>query len=145
MNDHGCVPDSITYGSLITGLCQESRLEEACHLYETMMDKGLSPYEVTRLTLAYEYYKKGDSVIAMVMLEKLEKKKLWLWTVNTLIRKLFSKRKVGITALFFRRIFDYKDRNVNRVTLAAFVTAYYESDKFALVSYLNERISKGIG
>ncbi|PPR91038.1 hypothetical protein GOBAR_AA29640 [Gossypium barbadense] len=143
MSDHSCVPDSITYGTLINGLCRESRLEEACQLYETMMDKGLFPCEVTRLTLAYEYCKKGDSAIAMVMLERLEKK-LWMRTVNTLIRKLCSEKKVGIAALFFHRLLD-KDRNVNRVTLAAFVTACYETDKFALVSDLNERISKGIG
>ncbi|KAK8641966.1 hypothetical protein V6N13_011332 [Hibiscus sabdariffa] len=68
----------------------------------------------------------------MVMLERLEKKH-WLWTVNTLIRKLCSERKVGIAALFFHRLLD-KDRNVDRVTLAAFVTACYESDKFALVA-----------
>ncbi|KAM1032498.1 hypothetical protein ACFX2I_036078 [Malus domestica] len=127
MGDHGCAPDSITYGALISGLCKEEKLEEARRLYDTMMDKGLSPCEVTRFTLAYKYCMKDDSAAAMVMLERLEKK-LWIRTVNTLVRKLCSEKKVGIAALFFHKLVD-KDQNVDRVTLVAFMTACYESNK----------------
>ncbi|KAJ6869522.1 hypothetical protein NC651_034302 [Populus alba x Populus x berolinensis] len=142
MSDHGCTPDSLTYGALISGLCKESKLDEACQLYEAMVDKGLSPCEVTRLTLAYEYCKQDESATAMVILERLDKK-LWIRTVNTLIRKLCSERKVGMAVLFFHKLLD-KDQNVDRVTLTAFTTACYESNKYALVSDLSERISKGI-
>ncbi|KAM1123026.1 hypothetical protein ACFX13_004561 [Malus domestica] len=116
MGDHGCAPDSITYGALMSGLCKDEKLEEARRLYDTMMDKGLSPCEVTRLTLAYKYCMKDDSAAAMVMLERLEKK-LWIRTVNTLVRKLSSDKKVGIAALFFHKLMD-NDQNVDRVTLA---------------------------
>ncbi|KAK0577923.1 hypothetical protein LWI29_002386 [Acer saccharum] len=143
MGERGCLPDSITYGALISGLCKESKLDEACQLYETMIDKGLSPCEVTRMTLAYEYCKKDDAATAMVILESLDKK-LWIRTVNTLVRKLCSEKKVGMAALFFHKLLD-KDRNVDRVTWAGFMTACYESNKYALVSELSERISKGIG
>ncbi|KAF2314038.1 hypothetical protein GH714_021668 [Hevea brasiliensis] len=143
MSDYGCTPDSVTYGALISGLCTESKLSEASQLYETMIDKGLSPCEVTRLTLAYEYCKQGDAASAMIILERLEKK-LWIRTVNTLIRKLCSEKKVGVAALFFHKLLD-KDPNVDRITLAAFTTACYDSNKYALVSDLSEKmISKGI-
>ena len=79
----------------------------------------------------------------MIILERLDKK-LWIRTVNTLVRKLCSEKKVGIAALFFHRLLD-KDRNVDRVSLAAFMTACYESNNYALVSSLSDRISKGIG
>ncbi|KAJ6410618.1 hypothetical protein OIU84_007378 [Salix udensis] len=143
MSDHACTPDSLTYGALISGLCKESKLDEACQLYEAMVDKGLSPREVTRLTLAYEYCKQDDSATAMIILERLDKK-LWIRTVNTLIRKLCSEKKVGMAVLFFHKLLD-KDQNVDRVTLTAFTTACYESNKYAFISDLSERISKGIG
>ncbi|KAJ6339363.1 hypothetical protein OIU77_007350 [Salix suchowensis] len=108
-----------------------------------MVDKGLSPREVTRLTLAYEYCKQDDSATAMIILERLDKR-LWIRTVNTLIRKLCSEKKVGMAVLFFHKLLD-KEQNVDRVTLTAFTTACYESNKYAFVSDLSERISKGIG
>ncbi|KAK3430327.1 hypothetical protein EUGRSUZ_E01870, partial [Eucalyptus grandis] len=118
MSDHGCLPDSITYCALISGLCKESRLKEARRLYDSMLDKGLTPCEVTRLTLAYEYCKKDESANALLILERLENK-LWIRTVKTL------------------------ETRVDRVTLAAFMTACYESNKYALLSDLTKRIREG--
>jgi len=140
MSDHGCAPDAITYGALISGLYKQSKLEEARGLYDAMIEKGLTPCEVTRVTLAYEYCKIEDSCSAMVILERLEKKP-WIRTVNTLVRKLSSEKKVGMAALFFHKLLDL-DPHVNRVTLAAFMTACYESSNYALVSDLSSRIYK---
>ncbi|QHO09057.1 Pentatricopeptide repeat-containing protein [Arachis hypogaea] len=127
MSDSGCVPDSITYGAIISGLCKQSRLDEARGLYDSMLEKGLVPCEVTRVSLAYEYCKIDDGFSAMAVLEKLEKK-LWIRTANTLVRKLCSEKKVGLAALLFHKLLDI-DLQVNRVTLAAFMTACYESNK----------------
>ncbi|KAK3041192.1 hypothetical protein RJ639_028452 [Escallonia herrerae] len=143
MSEHGCASDSIAYGALISGLCKESKLDVARSFYDAMLDKGLAPCEVTRLTIAYEYCKKDESSTAIVLLDRLDKK-LWIRTVNTLIRKLCSERKVDLAASFFHKLYD-KDQNVDRVTLAGFMTACYDSNKYALVSDLSERISKGIG
>ena len=112
-------------------------------LYDIKIDKGLSPCEAIRLKLAYEYCKIYNSDTAKIILEKLDKK-LWIRSVNTLVRKLCSERKVGIAALFFHRLLN-KDSNVDSVTSAAFMTACYESNNHALASNLSERISKGIG
>lgn len=141
MSDYGCLPDSITYCALISGLCKESRLKEARRLYDSMLDKGLTPCEVTRLTLAYEYCKKNESANALLILERLENK-LWIRTVNTLVRKLCSEKKVGMAALFFHKLTD-KETGVDCVTLAAFMTACYESNKYALLSDLTKRIREG--
>lgn len=143
MNQIGCAPDNITYGALISGLCKQSKLDEACQFYESMIDKGISPCEVTRVTLAYEYCKQGDSATVMIILESLDKK-LWIRTVNTLIRKLCSEKRVGMAALFFHKLLD-KDQNVDRVSLAALKNACYESNKYALFSDLSQRIAQGIG
>ncbi|KAF4373548.1 hypothetical protein F8388_025242 [Cannabis sativa] len=141
MTDHNCAPDSFTFGALISGLCKEEKLDEARKLYDAAtIEKGLSPCEVTRVTLAYEYCKREKFSSAMAILERLEKR-LWIRTVNTLVRKLCSDKKVGMAALFFHKLVD-KDRNVDRVTMAAFMAACYESNKYALVSELSERIGK---
>ncbi|CAI0556803.1 unnamed protein product [Linum tenue] len=134
------IMDSFTYGALISGLCKESKLDAARQLYDTMFDWGLSPSEVTRVTLAYEYFKQDDSATAIIIMERFEKK-LWIRTATTLIRKLGSEKKVGIASLLFHKLLD-KDTNVDRVTLAAFTTACYESNKYALVSDLSKRITR---
>ncbi|KAG2308670.1 hypothetical protein Bca4012_082237 [Brassica carinata] len=67
MGDEGFRP---TYNAVVDSLY------EACKLYEAMMDKGLSPSEVTRVTLAYEYRKRSDSANAMMFMETLDKSAL---------------------------------------------------------------------
>ncbi|KAF6167966.1 hypothetical protein GIB67_020536 [Kingdonia uniflora] len=141
MNDHGSV-DAIAYGALISGLCKESKLKEAHVLYNTMVDKRFSPCEVTRLTLAYEYCKKDDSATAMDLLDRLDKK-LWIRTVNTLVRKLCREGKVETAAIFFHKLLD-KGGNVDRVVLAGFLAACYDNDKYSVASSLSERISKSL-
>ncbi|KAI3798484.1 hypothetical protein L1987_33761 [Smallanthus sonchifolius] len=143
MSEHGCVPDSITYGALISGLCKKSKLDEARSYYDAMMDKGLSPCEVTRLTIAYEYCKANVPLTAIKVVDRLEKK-LWVHTVNTLIRKLCSEKKVEIAASFLHKLID-KDKHLDQIMFTAFVTACYDSGHYVIVSYIQERISKGIG
>jgi len=74
MVQHGCLPDSITYGALISGLCKESRLEEARALFETVLDKHLVPCDVTCVTLAYEYCRRDKTTIAVSFLDRLDKR-----------------------------------------------------------------------
>lgn len=45
MVQNGCLADFITYGAPISGLCKESRLEEARALYEAMFDERLVPLQ----------------------------------------------------------------------------------------------------
>ena len=114
-------------------------VDEACKLYKSMIDYGLSPSEVTRVTLAYEYCKRNDSANAMMLLEPLDKR-LWIRTVRTLVRKLCSEKKVGVAALFYQKLLE-KNGSPDRVTLPAFTTACSESGKNNLVTDLTERES----
>ncbi|KAG6404426.1 hypothetical protein SASPL_136673 [Salvia splendens] len=140
MSEHGCAPDSFTYGALIGGLCKESMVNEARTLFREMIDKGFSPCEVTRVTIAYELCKKGESSTAMALSDRLERK-LWVRTVRTLVRKLCSEQKVDVAAQFFDKLLD-ATKSVDRVTLAAFMTACYESNNYALVSDMSTRMTK---
>ncbi|KAL3654584.1 hypothetical protein CASFOL_001569 [Castilleja foliolosa] len=143
MRENGCVPDSFTYGALISGLCKKSMLDEARIFYEEMTEKGVSPCEVTRLTIAYEFCKKDECLKAMGLLERLEKR-LWVRTVRTLVRKLCSEKKVEMAAHFFDKLLDLKD-GVDRVTLAGFMSACYDSNNYALVSDMSRRMTEEKG
>ncbi|GER41007.1 pentatricopeptide repeat-containing protein [Striga asiatica] len=140
MRDNGCTPDSFTYGALISGLCKESKLDEAKRFFDEMMNRGISPPEVTRLTIAYEFCRKGESLTAMVLLDRLDKK-LWIRTVRTLVRKLCSEQKVEMAAQFFDKLLEV-NHAVDRVTLAAFMSACYDSNNYALVSDMSRKMTK---
>ncbi|KAJ9691529.1 hypothetical protein PVL29_013645 [Vitis rotundifolia] len=45
MVEHGCTIDVSIYGALITGFCQNERLEEAQGLVHHMKERGMSPSE----------------------------------------------------------------------------------------------------
>ncbi|XP_050371290.1 pentatricopeptide repeat-containing protein At5g46100 [Argentina anserina] len=47
MPDHGCTPDSYTYGTLINGLCKLGKIGEAKELFRDMGTKGCLPSVVT--------------------------------------------------------------------------------------------------
>uniref|UniRef100_A0A7C9EWF6 Uncharacterized protein n=1 Tax=Opuntia streptacantha TaxID=393608 RepID=A0A7C9EWF6_OPUST len=53
MPNHGCSPDSYTYGTLITGLCKFGRTEEANELFREMETKGCLPTVVTYTSLIH--------------------------------------------------------------------------------------------
>ncbi|KAK1322560.1 Pentatricopeptide repeat-containing protein [Acorus calamus] len=141
-SEHGCAPDSVTYGALISGLCKELRLEEAKTLYHAMVDKGLVPCEVSRVTLAYEYCVKEEPEVAMALLDRLEKK-AWIRTANVLTRKLSCRGDADTAALFLRRLLE-KDRNMDRITFTAFVNACYGCGKYSLASELLDRTTEGM-
>lgn len=140
MSEHDLVPDSIVYGAMISGLCKDGNLDEAYELYIAMVDKGLSPCEVTRVTLAYEYCMKEKSSMAISLLDRLDKKS-WIRTVTILVRKLCYAKKVDVASMFLHKLID-KDRNVDYIVLAGFMTACYESNNYAMVSEVSRRISK---
>ncbi|KAL0670931.1 hypothetical protein Bca4012_033635 [Brassica carinata] len=125
---------------LASRLWKKSMVDEACKLYKAMIDYGLSPSEVTRVTLAYGYCTRNDLANAMMLLKPLDKR-LWIRTFRTLLRKLCSEKKVGVAALFYQKLLE-KDGSPDRVTLAAFTMVRSESGgKNNLVTDLRERES----
>ncbi|XP_022139830.1 pentatricopeptide repeat-containing protein At5g46100 isoform X1 [Momordica charantia] len=53
MSNHGCEPDSYTYGTLINGLCKLGKIVEAKELLQEMETKGCSPSVVTYTSLIH--------------------------------------------------------------------------------------------
>jgi len=142
MVQHGCLPDSITYGALISGLCKESRLEEARALYESMLDKHLVPCDVTRVTLAFEYCKKQKISIAVSMLDRLDKRQQ-AHTADALVTKLSAADNLDAASLFLKNVLD-KHYTVDHVTYTSFINSCYNSNRYALASEISEKISKRI-
>ncbi|CAA7022578.1 unnamed protein product [Microthlaspi erraticum] len=55
----GVVPNTITYNSMVEGLCKQSRLDEAKQMIDSMASEGCSPDVVTFNTLINGYCKAG--------------------------------------------------------------------------------------
>jgi len=142
MVQHGCLPDSITYGALISGLCKESRLEEARALFETMLDKHLVPCDVTCVTLAYEYCRRDKTTIAVSFLDRLDKRQQ-AHTADALVRKLSTVGNLDAASLFLKNVLD-KHYAVDHATYTSFINSCYESNRYALASEISEKISKRI-
>ncbi|KAK8646031.1 hypothetical protein V6N13_119832 [Hibiscus sabdariffa] len=120
MEEQGLVANTNTYTTLINGHCKMGRVQEAYELLGKGLLRGL------RLLILFSLLSSASRLILSYCL----------------FRKLCSERKVGIAALFFHRLLD-KDHNVDRVTLAAFVTASYEPKKSSMPrheSSLGERM-----
>ncbi|KAF6149029.1 hypothetical protein GIB67_030496 [Kingdonia uniflora] len=72
--DHGCIPNSYTYGTLINGLCKLRKNNEAKELFREMDAKGFSPTVVT-----YTSFIHGPCLLnildeAMELLEEISRK-----------------------------------------------------------------------
>lgn len=55
----GVYPNTVTYNSMIDGLCRQNRLDEAKRTFDSMGSKGCSPKVVTFTTLINGYCKAG--------------------------------------------------------------------------------------
>ncbi|CAL9003611.1 unnamed protein product [Prunus brigantina] len=73
MPNHGCPPDSDTYGTLINGLCKLGKIGEAKELFNEMETKGCLPSVVT--SLMDGLCKGGRSSQAMELLDLMVSKR----------------------------------------------------------------------
>uniref|UniRef100_A0A6N2LNS9 Pentacotripeptide-repeat region of PRORP domain-containing protein n=1 Tax=Salix viminalis TaxID=40686 RepID=A0A6N2LNS9_SALVM len=71
MKCRGVKPDSYTYGSFISGMCKEGKLEEASGMLEKMKEIGLRPNAVTYNTLIDGYCNKGNLEMAFGYKDKM--------------------------------------------------------------------------
>ncbi|KAG9443424.1 hypothetical protein H6P81_014764 [Aristolochia fimbriata] len=155
---HGLQADQVTYTILINENCRRADLGRALLLFNDMLKIGCKPdihtyttliaayskqrkmKEFTSVTVAYECFKKEESVIAMAVLDRLEKK-AWARTANILVRKLSNDNDVDSAALLFHKLLDMEP-NANRITLTGFMTACYGSNKYSVASDLSSRVEK---
>ncbi|KAF6135648.1 hypothetical protein GIB67_028219 [Kingdonia uniflora] len=74
--DHGCIPDSYTYGTLINGLCKLGKISEAKELFEEMDAKDCSPTVVTYTSLIHGPCLSNILDEAMELLEEMSRKRI---------------------------------------------------------------------
>ncbi|KAF6155506.1 hypothetical protein GIB67_017861 [Kingdonia uniflora] len=72
--DHGCIPDSYTYGTLINGLCKLGKISEAKELFEEMDAKDCSPTVVTYTSLIHGSCLSNILDEAMELFEEMSRK-----------------------------------------------------------------------
>ncbi|KAF6138594.1 hypothetical protein GIB67_032488 [Kingdonia uniflora] len=72
--DHGCIPDSYTYGTLINGLCKLGKISKAKELFEEMDAKDCSPTVVTYTSLIHGSCLSNILDEAMELFEEMSRK-----------------------------------------------------------------------
>ncbi|KAI5326658.1 hypothetical protein L3X38_035732 [Prunus dulcis] len=87
MSNHGCPPDSDTYGTLINGLCKLGKIGEAKELFNEMETKGCLPSVVTYTSLIHGFCQTNNLDEAVGLFEHMKTKCLYLqlfdgWTLQ---------------------------------------------------------------
>ncbi|GJY19337.1 pentatricopeptide repeat-containing protein [Tanacetum coccineum] len=76
MPNHGCIPDTYTYGMLINGLCRIGKISEAKELLKEMETKGCSPSVVTYTSLIHGLCQLKYLDEAKALLQEMEAKSI---------------------------------------------------------------------
>ncbi|XP_026448434.1 pentatricopeptide repeat-containing protein At5g46100-like isoform X2 [Papaver somniferum] len=74
MPDKGHIPDSYTYGTLISGLCKLGMIDEAKRLFKDMETKGCSPTVITYTCLIHSLCRSSNLGEAMKLLKEMGSK-----------------------------------------------------------------------
>ncbi|CAJ1936290.1 unnamed protein product [Sphenostylis stenocarpa] len=95
-NVSNCLPDGITYTTLINGLCKVGRLEEAKKKFIEMLAKSLHPDSVTYDTFIWSFCREGKISSAFRVLKDMERNgcSKTLQTYNALILGLGNKKQI---------------------------------------------------
>ncbi|KAK9058608.1 hypothetical protein SSX86_023450 [Deinandra increscens subsp. villosa] len=90
MPNHGCTPDTYTYGTLINGLCRLRQINLAKDLMKEMEIQGCSPSVVTYTSLIHGLCESNNVNEAMELLHEMEAKKITpnVYTYSSLINGL---------------------------------------------------------
>ncbi|KAJ6674233.1 ATPASE EXPRESSION PROTEIN 3 [Salix viminalis] len=90
MKCRGVKPDSYTYGSFISGMCKEGKLEEASGMLEKMKEIGLRPNAVTYNTLIDGYCNKGNLEMAFGYKDKMVRDSCIVFELCGNVKKAFT-------------------------------------------------------
>ncbi|KAL3002532.1 hypothetical protein AAZX31_08G059100 [Glycine max] len=145
-NVSNCLPDGITYTTLINGLCKVGRLEEAKKKFIEMLAKNLRPDSVTYDTFIWSFCKQGKISSAFRVLKDMERNgcSKTLQTYNALILGLGSNNQIF-------EIYGLKDEMKEKgispdiCTYNNIITCLCEGGKAKdAISLLHEMLDKGI-
>lgn len=90
MPNHGCTPDTYTYGTLINGLCRVSKINEAKELLKEMEMKDCSPSVITYTSLIHGLCQLNYLDEAIGLLQEMEAKNITpnVYTYSSLLNGL---------------------------------------------------------
>ncbi|KAK9286616.1 hypothetical protein L1049_015016 [Liquidambar formosana] len=145
-NGKKCMPDLITYSTIINGLCKAGRLDEAKKKFIEMMGKNLHPDSVIYDTFIYHFCKNGKISSAFRVLKDMEKKgcNKSLQTYNSLILGLGSKNEIFE---IYGLMDEMKERGVspNVCTYNNMISCLCEGGRIKeATSLLDEMLQRGI-
>ncbi|CAI9112400.1 OLC1v1012848C1 [Oldenlandia corymbosa var. corymbosa] len=127
--ESGFSADLVTYTVLISESCKRADLRQALAFLTKMVKSGIMPDVHVYTTLISAFCKENRMCESEKLFDDAFLK----------LGKLCSEKKVDIAAMFFDKLLE-KTHNVDRVTLAAFMRACYDSNNYALVSNVSEKI-----
>lgn len=107
--EDGCRPNSVTYSTLIHGLCEIGRLEEAFSLKEEMCEKGCQPSTRTYTVLAKALCDFASTDEALCLLDEMAAKgcKPNVHTYTIIIDRLCREGKIEEANGMFRKLLQY--------------------------------------
>ncbi|KAH7511463.1 hypothetical protein JRO89_XSUnG0200600 [Xanthoceras sorbifolium] len=141
-----CLPDLITYSTIISGLCKAGRLDEAKKKFIEMMGNNLQPDSVIYDTFIHSFCKEGKISSAFRVLKDMEKRgcNKNLQTYNSLILGLGNKNQIFE---IYGLMDEMRERGIspNVFTYNTIIRCLCEGGKIEdATSSLDEMLQKGI-
>ncbi|XP_052203373.1 pentatricopeptide repeat-containing protein At5g46100 [Diospyros lotus] len=122
MPNRGHIPDSYTYGTLISGLCRFGKISEAKELFREMDTKGCSPTVVTYTSLIHGLCQLNNVDGAMGLLEEMKCKGIEpnVFTYSSLMDGLCKSRRSS-QAMELLEILSSKRHRPNMITYSTLI------------------------
>ncbi|KAI3446347.1 hypothetical protein Pfo_003012 [Paulownia fortunei] len=145
-NRKECLPDMITYSTIINGLCRDGRLEEAKKKFIEMLGRNLCPDSTVYDIFLYNLCKRGKISSAFQVLKDMERKgcNKTLQTYNCLIFGLGSTHQIFE---MFGLMDEMKERGVspNVYTYNIVLNSLCEGERSEEAAFLlDEMLQRGI-
>ncbi|KAM7258036.1 hypothetical protein ACFE04_013777 [Oxalis oulophora] len=141
-----CMPDLVTYSTIISALCKAGRLDEGKKKFLEMMVKNIQPDSAIYDTFIYSYCKEGKMSSAFRVLKDMEKKgyNKSLQTYNSLISGLGKQNQIFE---IYGLINEMKERGISPdvCTYNNLIQCLCEGGKCEETTFiLDEMLQKGI-
>ncbi|KAL2343929.1 hypothetical protein Fmac_005214 [Flemingia macrophylla] len=145
-NVSNCLPDGITYTTLINGLCKDGRIDEAKKRFIEMTAKNLHPDSATYDTFIRSFCKQGKISSAFRVLKDMERNgcSKTLQTYNALILGLGNKKQIFE---MYGLMDEMREKGINPdiCTYNNIISCLCEGEKAKdAISLLHEMLDKGI-
>ncbi|KAJ6791212.1 pentatricopeptide repeat-containing protein [Iris pallida] len=145
MVEKGVSPDAFMHSSLIRGLCEANRLDDAYDLFKEMLDLGLRPDEFTYTTLIHGHCKQGDVKKALLLHDEMVKKGILpdVVTYNVLINGLSKIGRMKEARRLLFRLY-YEEQVPDKITYDTLVDCCDKVELKSVVSLVKSFCMQGL-